>query len=187
MPYCPECGYEYTAGTKTCPDCQKALVQSEQVFCDACEEPISPNVRFCPHCGILLGGADEGRDNVRCETHPDAEAVGACVMCGKPVCHACAVRKQGKVFCTNDEHVTMAFDWAAVCSTSTEYEAEMIRANLEGAGIQALVFSQSDRVFPSMVGDLAVNQVMVPKSSLSEAQRFLRGLTRGGPSFPPKL
>jgi hypothetical protein len=162
-------------------------VESEQVFCDTCEEPISPDSKFCPHCGILLGGGGEKPADIRCQTHPDAEAVGACVMCGKPVCDACAVRKQGKVFCSNDEHVSMTFDWAAVCTTNTEYEAEMIRANLEGAGIQAIVFSQSDRVFPSMVGDLAVNQVMVPKSSLGEAQRFLRGLPREGPSSPPTL
>lgn len=27
MPYCPECKYEYVSGTKTCPDCDEALVE----------------------------------------------------------------------------------------------------------------------------------------------------------------
>jgi len=79
----------------------------------------------------------------------------------------------GKIFCDNDEHLKMAFDWVAVCSANTADEAEMIRANLEGAGIHAMVFSQSDRMFFTTLGDLAVNEVMVPKSSLEEAKEYL--------------
>jgi hypothetical protein len=176
MPYCPQCGYEYIPGAKFCPDCQSPLAEGEQLFCNSCNEPITGGVTFCPHCGVLLALADKAPRRIMCDVHKYTPAVGACVVCGKPVCEMCAVKKLGKLFCDNDEHVKMAFDWVALCSTSTQDEAAMIKANLEGAGIEALVFSQSDRMFFTTVGDLAVNEVMVPKRSLDEAQQFLRSI-----------
>lgn len=173
MPYCPQCGYEYVAGAKFCPDCQTALAEGEQVFCSSCNERITPGATFCPHCGVLLTPQDELPKPIRCEVHKGTPAIGACVVCGKPVCGVCAVRRMGKIFCDNDEHLKMAFDWVAVCSANTADEAEMIRANLEGAGIRAMVFSQSDRMFFTTLGNLAVNEVMVPKSSLEEAKEYL--------------
>ena len=175
MPYCAECGYEYITGTRTCPDCQTTLVEGERLVCDACEEVIPEKATFCPHCGILLGDED-----IMCADHPKKEAVGRCVMCGKPVCDACAVKKQGRYFCANDEHLKMAFDFVSVATTPTKYEAEMIRSNLEGAGIDAIILSESDRVFFTTVGDLAVNEVMVPQNFVNEAKEILGGIERRG-------
>ncbi|NOY06108.1 MAG: hypothetical protein GXO82_05685, partial [Chlorobi bacterium] len=59
----------------------------------------------------------------------------------------------------------------------TEYEAAMIKANLEGAGIPVSVFSQSDHVyFVTMGGDLAVVNIMVPKTRIHEAEELLKNL-----------
>lgn len=176
MPYCPECGYEYNLGTKVCPDCQTQLAQGTRILCEACEEPVTDKAVFCPHCGVLRTQDAPVHKPIMCETHPHQPAAGACVVCGKPVCEQCAVRKMGKFFCADDEHVKMAFDWIAVCSTSIRSEAEMIKAQLESGGIQAMVFSQSDRMFFTTFGDLAVNEVMVPKDSLDAARDFLRSI-----------
>jgi hypothetical protein len=177
MPYCKECGYEYAAGIRVCPDCQAPLVEGEQALCDSCEEPIVGEATFCPHCGVLLGWSAEAIKDIMCATHVERPAVGRCVICVTPVCAKCAVKKQGKHFCSNDEHVKMAFDWAVACTTGTQYEAEMIKANLEGAGIAAMVFSHSDRMFPSTIGNLAEIEVMVPKDSLVQAKNYLREVT----------
>jgi hypothetical protein len=123
---------------------------------------------------MLQGGVVEDGEEVECENHPEMEAIGICVICGKPVCGDCAVRRQGRVLCENDEHTKIAQGWAVVYTTSTDYEAQMVRANLENAGIPCLIFSQRDHVYFLTVGDMAVVNVMVPNQRLNEARDFLR-------------
>lgn len=36
---------------------------------------------------------------MRCSVHPDEEAVGICVQCGKPVCLACRTTVEDKIYC----------------------------------------------------------------------------------------
>ena len=173
MPYCPKCGYEYVAGVKVCPDCQASLIEGEQAFCDNCEEPIASESTYCQHCGVLLGWSAEGEKRITCDTHRENDAVGRCVICKKVVCDECAVQKRSKYFCSNDKHVDMAFDWVTVYTTGTEYEADMIAANLESAGIPARVYVKSDQMFVATIGDLAVTKVMVPADAADEAKHYL--------------
>ena len=173
MPYCPQCGYEYVAGAKVCPDCQASLMDGEQVFCDSCGEVITAETTFCHHCGVFLGWSEEGSGKIRCDTHRESDATGQCVICKKAVCEECAVQKRGRFFCSNAKHVEMAFNWVTVYTTGTEYEAEMIAANLESAGIPARVYVQNDQMFVTTVGDLAVTRVMVPSETADEAKNYL--------------
>lgn len=59
-----------------------------------------------------------------------------------------------------------------VYTCSRVYEAEMVKANLEGAGIEAYVLSQDDSSFPSE-GDLSIAKVMVRASEAKEAIEFI--------------
>ena len=176
MPYCPQCGYEYVAGAKACPDCQTSLMEGEQVFCENCDEPITAETTYCPHCGVLLGWSAEGDRRIACDTHRENDAVGRCVICKKIVCEECAVRKRGKYFCSNDKHVDMAFDWVTVYTTGTEYEADMIAANLESSGIPARVYVQNDQMFVATIGDLAVTKFMVPTEVADEAKNYIASI-----------
>lgn len=180
MPYCRECGYEYTEAVRVCPDCQAELSQDEPIQCTSCGEMIGQDVTSCPHCGVLLDGAGEGKQRITCDVHKNIPAEGACVVCGKRVCKECAVRRLGRFFCNNDEHVKMAFDWVAVWTCSTEYEAEMVRSNLVGGGIPSMVFSQSDHMYVTTMGNLAVVEVMVPKESVDDARAILTSLAAEG-------
>lgn len=36
---------------------------------------------------------------MQCFNHPDMEAIGTCVNCGKAVCESCAVDVEGRLFC----------------------------------------------------------------------------------------
>jgi hypothetical protein len=180
MPYCAECGYEYIAGIKVCPDCQATLVEGERLVCESCEEPITEEATFCPHCGVLLGWSAEGNTEIFCADHKETGAVGRCVICGKPVCEECAHRHQGKIFCSNDEHEKMAFNWVSVRTSNTEYEAAMMKSNLEGAGIEAIVLAQSDRMFFTTMGDIAVTEVMVKKEQADEARAILSSVESSG-------
>jgi hypothetical protein len=86
------------------------------------------------------------------------------------------VSKKARVFCDNDEHVKIHQDWAVLCSTATEYEAEMVKANLEMAGIKALVFSQVDHAYFIPMSRLAIVNVMVPKGKLAKARGVVHRL-----------
>lgn len=70
------------------------------------------------------------------------------------------------------ENLTTPEDYQVVYSTSAEYEADMLRANLEGAGIQAMIVPKKDRNFPA-VGDLAVIDLLVKKEDLEEARQII--------------
>jgi hypothetical protein len=59
-----------------------------------------------------------------------------------------------------------------VFSCSQLYEAEMVKANLEGAGIEAFILSQDDSNFPSQ-GDLSVVKILVKASDVKEALEFI--------------
>jgi predicted negative regulator of RcsB-dependent stress response len=83
------------------------------------------------------------------------------------------------MFCQSDFELKVAFDWVAVYSASTPYEAHMVKANLESANIPAMVLSQSDRMYYMTLGNLAVAEVMVPKTSYEEAKQFLQALEGG--------
>jgi hypothetical protein len=148
-------------------------MEGEQVFCDNCEELIAVEATFCPHCGVFLGWSAEGEKEIMCATHRENQAVGRCVVCKKVVCDECAVQKRGKYFCSDDKHVEMAFNWVTVYTTGTEYEADMIAANLENEGIPARVHLQNDQMLVATIGDLAVVRVMVPSEAADEAKNYL--------------
>ncbi len=181
MPYCRECGYEYMPGIVTCPDCGSPLTEGTRHCCETCGEEFQREDQFCPHCGVVLHAGKEASPALVCAAHPDAPADGSCVICHRMLCASCARTRNGRIFCDNDDHVKAAFNWVVACTTSTEQEAEMIKANLEGAGIGVFVLPQRDRMYVTTVGDLAVVEVMVPVESLDEARAYLSSLESGEP------
>ena len=65
-------------------------------------------------------------------------------------------------------------NWIAVFTTSTDYEADMVRDRLDSAGIPAVVLTQRDHAFNLTVGDLAEVHVMVQPDYEEEAHRLLQ-------------
>ncbi|MGB9663892.1 MAG: DUF2007 domain-containing protein [Ignavibacteria bacterium] len=59
-------------------------------------------------------------------------------------------------------------DWEEVFSSPYLYEAEMVKTNLESAGIDAVIFDQKDSSFP-LGGELGEIKVLVPKDKVEEA------------------
>lgn len=64
-------------------------------------------------------------------------------------------------------------NWEIVYTSSEEYEVEMLRDNLEAAGIKSAILSQKDRNFPS-IGDFAVVKLLVQKDNLNDALMFIQ-------------
>lgn len=74
-------------------------------------------------------------------------------------------------------HLVHYEDWVVVYTTNEEYEADMFKANLEGADIEASVMMKKDRSFPA-VGDLAVVKVLVRKKDSDAATRIIDDINR---------
>ncbi len=64
-------------------------------------------------------------------------------------------------------------DWVAVFSTSTDYEADLVRDRLDAAGLAAVVLTQRDHAFNLNVGDMAAVHVMVRPEDVGAAQEVI--------------
>lgn len=68
-------------------------------------------------------------------------------------------------------------DWVLVYTGFSEIKVEMIKENLEGAGIAASVLSQKDSSFPAP-GDLSVVKLFVKKADIQEALEFIQEVSK---------
>src|SRR5262245_61366604 len=116
--------------------------------CPHCGETIDTESESCPACGQLQA-------NAACERHPEREAEGVCVICGRALCEECN-QPQGRHFaCDQHTEVPLISGWAQVYSAADDVEAELIRDNLTADGIEARVLSQQDHYsFAVELGDL---------------------------------
>lgn len=68
-------------------------------------------------------------------------------------------------------------EWIAVYSSSTDYEADLVRDRLDNADIPAVVLTQRDHAFNLNVGDLSLVHVMVPPEHEITARKVLEDLS----------
>lgn len=119
-------------------------------------------------------------NEVECENHPDERAVGCCVVCGKPVCGDCATSGKAKLFCDDIEHEQLSEEWEALTRTGSQFEADMIMANLRQRGFEPRVYPGADHSVISWFPDLRCIRVMLPKERIGEARETLSFLGLGG-------
>jgi RNA polymerase subunit RPABC4/transcription elongation factor Spt4 len=98
-------------------------------------EEITPDSDFCPHCGVLFSGAA----GEPCDTHPQQQATGICIICRKLVCPECGKLLRNRTFCIEHRNVEVQQDWARVFQSTDINESEMAKAVLESAGQQVLL------------------------------------------------
>ncbi len=68
-------------------------------------------------------------------------------------------------------------DWEEVFSSPQLYEAEMVKTNLESAGIECMILDKKDSSFP-LGGELGEIKVMVPKYRVEEALLIIEKLEK---------
>lgn len=103
-----------------------------------------------------------------------------------PTCPNCDYEYvEGVTFCPDcgiplveDDLITKPEDWTednweVIYTSDKEYEVEMMKDNLESAGITAAVLSQKDRNFPT-TGNFSVIKLLVHKNEVSEALNFIQ-------------
>ncbi|HMN49972.1 MAG TPA: zinc-ribbon domain-containing protein [Ignavibacteriaceae bacterium] len=63
-------------------------------------------------------------------------------------------------------------EWIVVYTSDKDYEIQMLKDELESAGITANILSQKDHNFP-VTGDLAVIKLLVPSEDATAAAKFI--------------
>ncbi len=74
-----------------------------------------------------------------------------------------------------ERKLTHHSDWLVIYTSSDQIEMEMLKANLAGANIEALILSQKDSSYPA-VGDLAVIKLLVKKTDVSDATEIINDI-----------
>ena len=67
-------------------------------------------------------------------------------------------------------------DWIIIYTCSESYKAEMLKANLSGAGIESIVLTQKDSSYPVTGGDLAVVKLLVKKSQAEDSMQIINDI-----------
>jgi Putative prokaryotic signal transducing protein len=93
---------------------------------------------------------------------------------GMTICPDCGTSLVDDNLVTKPEDWTEE-NWEVIYTSGNDYEVEMIKDNLESAGINAAVLSQKDRNFPAP-GDFSVVKLLVQKEDVSDALNFIQKL-----------
>jgi len=68
-------------------------------------------------------------------------------------------------------------DWIIIYSCADAVEADMLKSNLEGAEIEALILNQNDSSFP-VVGDLSVVKLLVKRDDVEDALAIIDDINK---------
>ncbi len=84
-----------------------------------------------------------------------------------PECNVALIPKKEK-----EKRDAVYKNWEVVFTAADLYEAEMVKANLESADIEAVILDQKDKSF-NVAGDLSVIKIMVPKHRVDDARAII--------------
>ena len=137
--------------------------------CTRCNVINADDVLFCRNCGLLLH-----RDpNVECENHSGRDALGICVLCGRPMCDDCMTVREGKTYCDDAAHANVPVKHAKLAAAVSEFGADLVAKNLSANGIAALVFSQHQYSHFCRFTDDAPASIFVGKEMVEAAHRLV--------------
>jgi len=160
---CSHCSAHFDEAFGRCPVCGQEATEHHCPRCDT----VFQSGDACPACGALLHEAP-------CEAHPARAAEARCVICGRALCSLCR-RDDGRIgLCAEHAGVPIIQGWAQVYSTTSEFEAQLVRDNLRAEGISAQVYSQKDRAFSVDLGELSIVRILVPVWEYAQAMQLIR-------------
>jgi hypothetical protein len=98
------------------------------ITCSNCEDEVTEDSDFCPHCGYLLTDA-----TLFCDLHRANEASGVCIICQRLTCDMCSEESDRRVFCLDHLDVRVDGNWAEVFRSTDVNEAELAKSLLTDA------------------------------------------------------
>jgi hypothetical protein len=120
----------------------------------------------CPACGRL-------RAEVPCDDDASRMARYRCVICGRAVCDG-GLDDLPAALCEEHRTVPVIEGFAQVYSNNDELSARLVVENLRAEGIDAQLYSQTDRSFPMDLGELSIARVLVPAWEYGQALELIR-------------
>jgi hypothetical protein len=160
---CCDCAAHFDEAFDRCPVCGGEAAEHHCVHCDTLFQAGDA----CPACGALL-------HDVKCEAHPERAAEGRCVICGRAACALCRADDGRICLCAEHASVPVIQGWAQVYSTTSEFEAQLVRDNLRAEGITAQIYSQKDSAFSVDLGELSIVRILVPVWEYAQALQLIR-------------
>jgi hypothetical protein len=91
---------------------------------------------------------------------------------GITICPDCGKHLVDEKYFTKPEDWTEE-NWEVVFTSGKDYEVEMLKDNLESAGIASTILSQKDHNFPAP-GDFSVVKLLVRKEDVTDALEFIQ-------------
>ena len=137
--------------------------------CTRCMEINADDVLFCRQCGFFVDHAT----TIDCENHSGKDAIGLCVICGKPVCNDCINMVEGRSYCDEAAHARVPATYAKLAGTISVFGADLVAKNLAANGIPALVFSQHRYAHFYRFTDDSPASIFVTKEMLDAAHRLV--------------
>jgi predicted amidophosphoribosyltransferase len=120
----------------------------------------------CPVCGRL-------RTAVPCDDDAGQTAHSRCVLCGRAIC--APVPDDGDpALCAEHCNVPVIEGFAQVYTNNNAFAAQLLVDNLRAEGLDAALYSQSDRSFPMDLGELSIARVLVPTFEYPQAMELVR-------------
>ncbi len=147
---------------------------SELTSCANCDNEVTEDSDFCPHCGHLFKDAPP----VKCETDFGQEASGVCIICQKLVCPRCREVRNKRLFCIGHRSVMVEQDWAMIVESRSLADAEMRKNFLDENGFQTVAVNLGIRV-----RNRAAAKVFVPIPDYLRAKKLLEEIDRTEPTI----
>jgi hypothetical protein len=141
--------------------------------CSPCGSTVRNSNVVCLSCGSFVTADGE---LIVCENHGSEQAIGVCVVCGKPVCGDCALSVNGRTYCDIVEHQSIHSRWKMIHETRFEFEADLIERNLEQGGIECRTFALGDHAATFWLEEMRIVRVLVPMERASDAVVLLQRL-----------
>jgi hypothetical protein len=146
-----------------------ALPEEEVFVCENCNNEIDENDSWCSNCGVLFEKTEE-----KCDEHK-AEAIGKCLICQKTLCGKDSTRVKNKIFCSeHNDYIFTENGWTRLYETGHDWEAELVKQELENNNIPAVVDSHKDHTRQFTVGHLSSIYVLVHFEDILEAEEIIK-------------
>lgn len=155
-------------GVDTYEESEKQISGQDIFICDNCNNEINEKDNYCSYCGAIFADIEQ-----KCYIH-NKPAIGICMICKKAFCNECIVTIKNKFFCK--EHSNYNFTnniWVSVYETEHDYNAEIIKQNLDNNDIPCIIDNRKDRSFHFTFGPLGSIFVRVPFDYVLEAEKII--------------
>lgn len=128
--------------------------EAETFACPTCGIRLDEAHEWCPACGVDL------IEGTTCEEHPAEECRAWCIVCRRRLCEDCRAFSAGRAVCSAHRAVILVEGWALVWSPGTGIEAELARARLAAAGVQAVVLENTVAPAHGTLGLYEINRLI---------------------------